>query len=183
MRYHRLVTTQEEFPVIIKRSARRKKTVSARLVDDHIEILAPADIPEAELHEIIRDLRSRLLKKIERSRLNEDNADGRLEERARQLNKRYFNNRLKWRSIRYVSNMKRRFGSCSPSTGDIRISDRTARFPQWVQDYVLIHELAHLVEPNHSKAFWKPVNRYPLTERARGFLIAVSMDEGSDDAD
>jgi hypothetical protein len=69
-----------------------------------------------------------------------------------------------------------RFGSCSPSQGTIRISHRVAAMPAWVRDYVIVHELAHLVEPNHSRAFWDVVNRYTKTERARGYLIAIGME-------
>jgi predicted metal-dependent hydrolase len=74
--------------------------------------------------------------------------------------------------------MRARYGSCTPEDGTIRLSDRLLDFPAWVRDYVLVHELAHLVEPNHSAAFWSLVARYPLAERARGFLIAKGLDEG-----
>jgi predicted metal-dependent hydrolase len=79
--------------------------------------------------------------------------------------------------------MASRWGSCTPATGDIRLSDRLARFPTWVLDYVIVHELAHLVVPDHSADFWKLVARYPKAERARGYLIAKSGDATDADAD
>ena len=87
--------------------------------------------------------------------------------------------------IQFVTNQQRRFGSCTPANGTIRISDRVAKMPPWVRDYVLVHELAHLEQANHSRAFWRLVERYPLTERARGYLIAVGLDDerGAGDAE
>jgi predicted metal-dependent hydrolase len=99
-----------------------------------------------------------------------------LRRRASDLNRRYFDGKLKPREIKWVTNQRHRYGSCTPSTATIRISDRVASMPLWVLDYVLVHELAHLVEANHSARFWKLVARYPLTERARGYLIAVGLE-------
>jgi len=80
---------------------------------------------------------------------------------------------LTWNSIQYSSRQERRRGSCSYNTKTIRISQRLTSLPQWVEDYVIVHELAHLLEPNHGAQFKTLVRRYPLAERAIGFLIAT----------
>ena len=77
--------------------------------------------------------------------------------------------------------MPSRWGSCTPATGSVRLATRLASFPDWVVDYVLVHELAHLSIPDHSPTFWSLVERYPLAERARGYLIAKSGDAEADD--
>ena len=48
--------------------------------------------------------------------------------------------------------------------------------PRFVLEYLVMHELSHLAEPGHGPAFWALVNRYPRTERARGYLMAVGLD-------
>ncbi|MEZ5255672.1 MAG: M48 family metallopeptidase [Ilumatobacteraceae bacterium] len=76
--------------------------------------------------------------------------------------------------IRWADNMTTRWGSCTPATATIRISTRLAAFPDWVLDYVIVHELAHLVVSGHGPRFDALVARYPRSERAIGFLIAKS---------
>jgi predicted metal-dependent hydrolase len=159
--------------VKIVRSKRRKRTVEARLESGILVVRAPAAVSDAELQPIIEKLKARLEKKQRRRHLKSDVS---LEARARELNRRYFDGQLTWGSIRYVTNQDKRFGSCTPSQGTIRISHRVERMPAWVRDYVVVHELAHLAEPNHSRAFWELVNRYPKTERARGYLIAIGLE-------
>jgi hypothetical protein len=66
------------------------------------------------------------------------------------------------------------------------MSRRLQELPSWVQDYVLVHELVHLLVPGHGPKFWALVARYPRAERARGFLDGVSAAANldlSDDAD
>jgi predicted metal-dependent hydrolase len=175
-----MVGMKLEPEIQIVRSARRRKTVSARWRNGHqtIEVLAPANMSDAELAPVIDNLRSRLIRGRERA---ETADDGKLNERAQMLNRQYFDGKLRLREIRYVTNQQRRFGSCTPATGTIRISHRLASMPSWVQDYVIVHELAHLIEANHGPKFWKLVNRFPKTERARGYLIALGMESERDE--
>jgi predicted metal-dependent hydrolase len=155
--------------VQIIRSSQRRKTVSARLVGDDIVVRVPADLSASEERKYVDELVERIQQKQRRRSLNHQRS---LMERARLLNRVYFGGRLHFTSVEYVTNQNALFGSCSPGNGTIRISDRVARMPGWVQDYVLVHELAHLEQPNHSRAFWSLVKRYQKTERAIGYLIA-----------
>ena len=106
--------------------------------------------------------------------LDEQNEN--LKKRAEELNRQYFAHKLIWNSIKYVTNQNKIFGSRTSKKGRIRISDRLINMPDWVRDYVIIHELAHLIQPDHSKSFWNLVNRYRFTERARGYLMASHME-------
>lgn len=160
--------------VEVRRSERRQRTVSARLRDGKLVVYLPAWMSEKEEERWISTMLERF---EERTRRNGLNSEGDLQRRAAELNRMYFDGRLKWTSLRYVTNQTTRYGSCTPRDGTIRISSVLAGMPRWVRDYVLVHELAHLVEANHSPAFWALVNRYPLTERARGYLIAKGMEQ------
>jgi len=160
--------------VKILRSKRRKRTISARMLKDILVVRAPENIPESRLEKAITDLKER----IERKQLKEElNKDENLVRRAKEFNLEYFENKLKIDSIEYVTNQNSKFGCCDYRAGRIRISHRISAMPQWVRDYVIIHELAHLAVPDHSQAFWEIVNRYKLTERARGYLLGVGAQE------
>jgi predicted metal-dependent hydrolase len=76
--------------------------------------------------------------------------------------------------VRWVDNQRQRWGSCTPGDRTIRLSVRLQGMPGWVIDYVLVHELAHLIEPGHDAAFWGWVDRYPQSERAKGYLLGWS---------
>ncbi|MFQ5419605.1 MAG: M48 family metallopeptidase, partial [Anaerolineae bacterium] len=141
-------------------------------------VRAPAAMSDADLTPIIENLKRRMQKKVQPVA----RSDAHLENVARQLNRKHFKGKLRWQSIRYVKNQNSRHGSCTPSRGTIRISHRLAEMPLWVERYVVMHELAHLREANHGRRFWQLVNQYPLTERARGYLMAVGLEEVEGDA-
>lgn len=163
------------WPVKIIRSKNRVKTISAELKDGVLVVRAPARMSDRELQPHIDRFVARLTKR--KAKGNSPLSDHALEQMAQAINREYFQGKLAWQSIRYVTNQNKRFGSCTPSLGAIRISHRVGSMPNWVLRYVLVHELAHLLQPNHSKQFWELVNRYPLTERARGYLMAVGLED------
>ncbi len=169
-------------PVEIIRSPNRTKTASARLVDGKLVVRVPAGISPEEERELVSKLMPRVLKAHRKQR---PTGLPDLKRRAAELNKAYFGGKLRLKEIKWVGNQEKRYGSCTPSTGTIRISDRIALMPAWVLDYVIMHELSHLVEANHSPRFWQIVARYPLTERARGYLIAAQLEgeAGPEDLD
>ena len=157
----------------IIRSRNRSKTIQARMVQGVMEVRAPAGMSDKELQPHIERLRRRLERKQARKTLD----DVGLEQRAQALNQQYFGGKLEWNSIRWVTNQNKRYGSCTPADKTIRISHRIASMPAFVRDYVIVHELAHLLEANHGPDFWKLVYQYERTERARGYLMAVGIED------
>ncbi|MGH1488061.1 MAG: M48 metallopeptidase family protein [Acidimicrobiales bacterium] len=149
--------------ISVTRSSRRRKTAQAQLVESVLEIRIPAACSDDEEQYFVDHFRN----KFERRRAA---AIVDLDQRSAELAELY--GLPTPTTIRWVSNQKQQWGSCTPSDGSIRLSDRMAGFPRWVVDYVIVHELAHLVHGDHSPAFWDLVNAYPKTERARGYLLA-----------
>lgn len=158
----------------VVRSPKRRKTAEARLVGNTLVIRIPGRCTKAEEAELV----AHFVDKFERSRKR---ALVDLEHRAASLASRF--DLQTPRSIEWVSNQRHRWGSCTPANGTIRLSDRMAGFPEWVIDYVIVHELAHLDELHHNDRFWSIVARYPLAERARGYLIAKSGDQDDEGLD
>ena len=158
----------------VVRSPRRRKTITAERREGKVVVRLPAGMTRTEEKTWVHRMVSRL---NEQERVQRLNARRTLESMAARLNREYFDDRLRWTSIRYVGNQRDRYGSCTPSDGAIRISDRVAGWPAWVREYIVMHELAHLLVPSHSARFHKLVERYPLTERARGFLIAKGWED------
>src|SRR5690606_16580787 len=130
----------------------------------------------AEEREWVRVMVDRILAQERRLRPS----DQELLVRAGQLAERYLGGAVSPSSVRWVDNQAARRGPCAPSDGTVRLSSRLQGMPTWVVDYVLLHELAHLVEPGHTPAFWELVGRYQQTERARGYLegVAAAADLG-----
>ncbi|WP_110182659.1 M48 family metallopeptidase [Nocardioides solisilvae] len=156
--------------VEVRRSKRRRRTVSAYRDGDKVVVLIPASMSKRDEARWVTDMVAR----IERSEARKRPSDEQLMVRATQLNDEYFGGLAQPGSVRWVANQRTRWGSCSPGDRSIRLSSRLQGMPTWVIDYVLVHELAHLLEPGHDDSFWAWVNRYPRTERARGYLLGWS---------
>lgn len=165
---------EKKLSIEVIRSHRRKKTVQARMDGDRLIVYLPAGLNRKEEDQLIEEMKQKIEKRQLRKQLNDDIY---LRNRADELNRRYFGNRLRISSIRYVTNQNKRSGSCTPVDGSIRISHKLAQMPEWVLDYVIMHEITHLVHPDHSRQFWEKVNEYKYAERARGFLICRGMED------
>lgn len=150
------------------RSARRRKTVEARAVNGRIRVAIPAAMSREEERRVVAQMVARLERRRHAGQVD-------LEQRSAVLSARHGLPRPA--SICWVDNQASRWGSCTPGERSVRLSTRLAGFPPWVVDYVIVHELAHLVVPGHGPAFWDLVARYPLAERARGYLLAKGGDE------
>ncbi|MGZ4436052.1 MAG: M48 metallopeptidase family protein [Nocardioides sp.] len=158
-------------PVVeVRRSRRRRRTVAAYREEDKVVVLIPARLTRAEEKEWVTTMLARLEKSEQRRRPS----DAGLERRARELSARYLEGRADPAVVRWVDNQNSRWGSCTPSDRSIRLSVRLQGMPGWVIDYVLVHELAHLIETGHTPAFWEWVDHYPRAERAKGFLEGVA---------
>jgi predicted metal-dependent hydrolase len=156
--------------VRVRRSARRRRTVSAYRDGDAVVVLIPDRFSPDEEREWVATMLTRLANK----RGARFRSDEELLERALSLATRYLPRAPRPASVRWVTNQNSRWGSCTPADGTIRLSHRLRPLPDWVIDYVLIHELAHLQEPGHTPAFWRLVEGYPQAQRAQGFLEGIA---------
>lgn len=173
--------------VEVRRSTRRRRTVTAYRQGEVVVVLVPARLRIAEIEQAVAELVPKVLAK--ESRRRGPAGDEELMLRARALAAAHLDPgegtvAPRPTSVRWVSNQLQRWGSCSVSSGEIRLSNRLRAMPAWVVDYVLVHELAHLQHADHSPSFWALVSRYPLSERARGYLEGWSdRGEGPGSAD
>jgi predicted metal-dependent hydrolase len=161
--------------VEVRRSSRRRRTISAYRDGDKIVVLLPARMSRSEESRVVAEMIERVRAREQRlSARGPRRSDAALMKRAEELSNRYLGGVARPSSIRWVGNMAHRWGSCTSTDSTIRLSDRLRSMPDWVIDYVLVHELCHLIEPAHNATFWAWVGRYPETDRARGFLEGLT---------
>ncbi len=166
-----------ESEVEVRRSKRRRRTVSAYREGDRIIVLIPASLTRRQEAEWVETMVARIEKAEARRRPTDDD----LQSRAVALSDEYLGGLAQPVSVRWVDNQRSRWGSCTPGDRTIRLSERLQGMPSWVVDYVLVHELAHLLAPGHDAAFWAWVDRYPQAEKAKGYLLGWSAAARVDD--
>ncbi len=159
--------------VEIRASTRRKKTGAAHWSGSRIVVQIPARLRGRERATFVDDLVERLL--TQRPQVSA--GDAALEERARVLADLY-NDGVAPSSVRWVSNQRARWASCSPASREIRVSTRLRQCPEWVIDAVLVHELAHLHEADHSAAFYDLANRHPRQAESAVYLDGYALGLG-----
>jgi predicted metal-dependent hydrolase len=157
-------------PVEVVRSARRRRTVSAYRSGDRIVVQVPARLSRAEEAQWV----DRMVRRVLSGERRGERTDDELMQRARQLSARHLGGRAVPRAVRWVDNQETLWGSCTPADRTIRLSRRLVGMPAYVVDYVLLHELAHLLVPGHGPDFWAELAAYRRLERARGYLEGVA---------
>ena len=165
--------------VKINFSPKRAKTIGAKMIGVIMHVTAPVGMPQEKLQKIIDQFKTRFEKQKLRQELNKSTET--LQEIAQRLNRQYFSGKLEINSIEYSANQDRIFGLCNHRTKNIKISYRLKEMPDWVRNYVIMHELAHIIEPNHGENFWNLVYQYKLTERAKGYLIAKGLESDKEE--
>jgi predicted metal-dependent hydrolase len=158
----------------VRRSSRRRRTVTAYRENGRTVVLIPAAFSPAEERRWVAQMVAKLQTREERRRRSLG-GDTELTLRAAALSAAHLDGAARPASVRWVDNQHRRWGSCTPADGSIRLSSRLRGMPEYVVDYVLVHELVHLIEPSHDARFWALVARYPRAERARGFLEGIEQ--------
>jgi predicted metal-dependent hydrolase len=156
----------EPTEIIVRRSARRKRTVSAFREGQAIVVAIPARMSKRDEAQLVPEM----VAKVESAERKLKPGDGQLQARAEKLSREIFGGQAHPSSVRWSANMASRWGSCTLDDASIRISTRLQGMPRYVLDYVLVHELTHLLEAAHSERFYGFERRFPRSERAIGFL-------------
>lgn len=165
-----------EPPIEVRRSARRQRSVAAFWEGGKVVVAIPAHFSAAQEREwvakMVAKLQAKKLSGANKRRRKSTDMD--LELRAMNLSQRYLRGRAVPESVRWVTNQNSRWGSATPAERTIRLSDKLIGMPEWVVDYVLLHELTHLLVASHGPRFWAEMAGYADLERAKAFLDGVS---------
>ena len=71
----------------------------------------------------------------------------------------------------FIQHMKTKWGGCSPARGTIRLNSELAKKPAQCLEYLIVHEMVHLLEPTHNERFVSLVDRFMPNWRNRKDLL------------
>ena len=153
------------------RKERRRRSISAFRQGGVIEIHIPAKMSRRQEMEIIPEMIAMVLRREARSR----KTDSQLMQIGSELLTKYLPEfDVKPASINW-RDMSERWGSCTTVDRTIRISDRLIGAPQYVLDYIIFHELIHLIIPGHDQSFYDYLNRFTEQGKAEAFLEGFEL--------
>ena len=165
--------------VEIRRSRRARRWTLTVPWGEAVVLTVPAGMPEREIESVISSQREWIARaraeqtprlRLDPRRVSEAEA----RQAARELVTMVLDDEAPALGVSYgmvqIRDQRTRWGSCS-ARGNLSFNWRLALAPFEVLDYVVVHELCHLREPNHSKRFWRLVaSRRPGWRRQRDWL-------------
>jgi predicted metal-dependent hydrolase len=163
--------TAEGITLTLRIERKAVKNVNARLRGSTLSVSAPRNLAQKDLEPIVRQLARKLVRREHAQRINEEeDALGLACKIARR-----FPRPPNVERVLFVSTQRSRWGSYSQRTGTVRLNAGLRSMPRWVLEAVVAHELAHVIHPDHSPAFWDLLGRVcPEKDRAKAFLEGVS---------
>jgi predicted metal-dependent hydrolase len=159
--------------IVVIRSKRRKKNISAYRQGGQIVVSIPARMSKADERSIVPEM----VERIRSAEADRTPSESILIERTVALIQAYAPEiterpaSIDWRQ------MRERWGSCTGIDRTIRISDRLRFAPAYVQDYVLFHEAIHLRFFDHGPDFQRILAAYPDGEKAQAYLDGYELAE------
>ena len=164
-----------EGEIIVIRSARRKRNISAYRQGGRIIVSIPARMSKADEHAIVPEMIAKIRSQESARTPSEEHllqrTDELLASLAPEITARPAS--INWRP------MRERWGSCTSTDRTIRISDRLKGAPDYVLDYVLFHEAIHLQFFDHGPEFKAFLARFPLEDRAEAYLSGYEAAENA----
>ncbi len=159
----------------------KRKTLGITVKGDNVTVRAPYRTAKSIIYKFLTDHEEWVLRALEKQKIKAAHSpkiNPEEEQSLRKAAKEYFNCKTKEYAdimgLKYgritITSAKTRFGSCS-NKGNICFSYRLMAYPEAAREYVIVHELCHLVEMNHSKKFYALVERYLPDYRERKKLL------------
>ena len=169
---------ERAFLVEVRRSKKRRKTIEAYRKGDTIIVAIPARMSRREEERVVSEMVAKLSKDDLRLTSTE------LMSRALELNSLYLGGKATPLTVEWSSRMERIWGSCTIEERAIRLSNRLDDAPRYALDYILLHELVHLLVAGHGSDFKALLAVYPQLERAEGYLEGrqIRLDEDLSDS-